>query len=107
MTPALTEIDLMGPKGRIRADDNSGSRWLSETVEGAVTLDPTFDHAGYPEFFGDALIPAVKEMAQMVLSGAESSSPPERGRDTLEIMLGALLSQDRGNTKVDLPLPRN
>ena len=107
MIPAITEIDLMGPKGRIRADDDSGSRWLSDKVEGALTLDPTFDHAGYPEFFGDALIPAVKEMAQMVLNGAESSSPPERGRDTLEIMLGALLSQDGGNIKVNLPLPRS
>ena len=106
MTPAITEVDLMGPRGRIRADDDSGSRWLSDTVEGPVTLDPTFSHPGYPEFFGDALIPAVKEMAQMILNGAESSSPPERGRDTLEIMLGALLSQDRGNIKVDLPLPR-
>ena len=107
MTPAITEIDLMGPKGRIRADDAGGSRLLSDTVEGAVTLDPSFDHPGYPEFFGDALIPAVQEMAQMVLNGAESSSPPERGRDTLEIMLGALLSQDGGNIKVTLPLPRN
>jgi len=107
MTPAITEIDLMGPKGRIRADDAGGSRLLSDTVEGAVTLDPSFDHPGYPEFFGDALIPAVQEMAQMVLNGAESSSPPERGRDTLEIMLGALLSQDGGNIKVNLPLPRN
>jgi hypothetical protein len=42
----------------------------------------------------------------MVLNDAASSSPPERGRDTLEIMLGALLSQDGGNIKVNLPLPR-
>ncbi len=106
MTPAVNEIDLMGPSGRIRLDDKSSARWLTDEVEGPLTLDPTFDHLGYPGFFGDALVPAVKEMAQMVWNGAESSSPPRRARDTLEIMLGALLSQDRGNVRVDLPLPR-
>ena len=42
----------------------------------------------------------------MVTGNAVSSSPPQRARDTLEIMLAALLSQDRGNTRVELPLPR-
>ena len=36
----------MGLKGRIRADDNSGSRLLSDTIEVAVTLDPTLEHTG-------------------------------------------------------------
>tara|TARA_B100000809_G_C14699936_1_gene373758 strand:- start:9 stop:545 length:537 start_codon:yes stop_codon:yes gene_type:complete len=107
MTPPITEIDLMGPSGRFRLDDKSGTRWLSDTVEGPLTLDPTFDHPGFPDFLGDSLMPAVKEMAQMVWNDAESSSPPRRARDTLEIMLGALLSQDRGNVRVDLPLPRS
>ena len=106
MTPAFGEIDLQGPKGRIRLDDSSSARWLSDEVEGPLTLDPTFDHPGYPEFFGDALVPAVRELAAMVTGDAVSSSPPQRGRDTLEIMLAALLSQDRGNTRVELPLPR-
>jgi len=107
MTPPITEIDLMGPSGRFRLDDESGTRWLSDTVEGPLTLDPTFDHPGFPDFLGDSLLPAVKEMAQMVWNDAESSSPPRRARDTMEIMLGALLSQDRGNVRVDLPLPRS
>ena len=107
MTPAFGEIDLQGPKGRIRLDDSSCSRWLADEVEGPLTYDPTFDHPGYPEFFGDALVPAVRELAAMVTSGAVSSSPPQRARDTLEIMLAALLSQDSGNTRVELPLPRS
>ena len=106
MTPAFNEIDLIGPSGRIRLSDSSSDRWLADEPEGELIYDPTFDHPGYPEFFGDALVPAVREMAQMIRSGAENSSPPQRARDTLQIMLAALLSQDRGNVRVDLPLPR-
>jgi len=45
-------------------------------------------------------------MAQMVWNDAPSSSPARRARNTLEIMLGALLSQAQGSAKVHLPLPR-
>ena len=106
-TPAITEIDLMGPSGRYYLADKDVTAWRTDAPEGKLTLDPSFKFPGYPEFFGDVLIPAVQEMAQMVWNGAESSSPPRRARNTLEIMMGALLSQSRDSAKVHLPLPRD
>ena len=107
LTPAFHEIDLIGPSGRVLLDDKTSKRWLADKPEGELKEDPSFNYPGYPDFFGDALIPAVKELAEMILGNAVSSSPPERARDTLEIMLAALISQDQGNTRVSLPLPRN
>jgi hypothetical protein len=59
------------------------------------------------EHFGDNLVPAVQELAHMVWHDVPSSSPPRRARDTLEILLAALLSQARGSAKIHLPLPRS
>ena len=56
--------------------------------------------------FGDDLIAPVQELARMLRENASSSSPPRRARNTLEILLGALLSQSRDCAKVSLPLPR-
>ena len=105
-TLALYEIDLIGPNGRIYCADKSVTRWLTEKYEGTPILDESFTSPGYPEFFGDSLIPSVDELADVVLNDVETSSPVRRARHTLEIMLGALKSQDGGNVKVNLPLPR-
>ena len=61
---------------------------------------------GFLENFGENLIPAVREMAQMVWHDVPSSSPAYRARHTLEILVGALLSQTQGSAKISLPLPR-
>ena len=106
-TLRLREIDLMGPSGRYCLTDSDVTAWRTEKPEGKTTLDPSFKVPGYPEFDGDALIPAVQEMAQMVWNDAENSSPPRRARNTLEIIMGALLSQSQDSAKVHLPLPRD
>lgn len=43
----------------------------------------------------------------MVREDAPSSSPPQRARDVMEIMFGALRSQAADNAKIRLPLPRD
>jgi hypothetical protein len=48
----------------------------------------------------------VQEIAQMVLHDGPNSSPPQRARNSLEIMLAALISQEQGSAKIQLPLPR-
>jgi hypothetical protein len=42
----------------------------------------------------------------MISDDVPSSSPAQRGRHTLEIMLAALKSQVEGSAKIQLPLPR-
>lgn len=107
MTPALHEIDLQGPEGRYVIDDEKTAAWRTEKVEGElIATDPPGERS-YAEYFGDNLVPAVKELAQMVLNGAPSSSPARRARDTLEILVGALVSQTRNGARVDIPLPRD
>jgi predicted dehydrogenase len=107
MTPALHEIDLQGPEGRYVLDDEKVAAWRTEKVEGApIETDPP-PARGYADYFGDNLVPAVDELARMVLDGAPSSSPARRGRDTLEILIGALISQTRDGARVAIPLPRD
>ena len=107
MTPALHEIDLQGPEGRYIIDDRKVAAWRTDEVEGEpIEVAPPGARA-YTEFFGDNLIPAVQELAQMVWNGAPSSSPARRARDTLEILVGALVSHTRNGARVSIPLPRD
>lgn len=49
---------------------------------------------------------AVMELIHVMQHGGETISPPREARKALEIILGFLASQARGNTRVDLPLRR-
>lgn len=105
-TPQIFEFDLQGPDGRFWLNDRQCMAWKTAEREGLPQEVPAPEARGYLEYFGDNLIPAVQEMAQMVWHNAPNSSPVRRGRDSLEIMLAALISQSRGSAKVELPLPR-
>ena len=105
-TPGLYEVDLMGPSGRYMVTSEGATVWKADTPEGKLSQPSRHPAGGYPSFFGDALVPAVRELAQMVWNDAPSSSPARRARDTLEIMTAALVSQTRDSAKVHLPLPR-
>lgn len=105
-TPQLFEFDLQGPGGRFWLTDSDCRAWKTDKPEGALAEAPPPTGQGYREPFGENLIPAVQELAQMIRYGAPSSSPPHRARNSLEIMLAALLSQSRDSAKIHLPLPR-
>lgn len=106
MTPAIHELDLQGPEGRYVIDDQKVDSWVTQKLEGEpVEVDPP-DARGYSDFFGDNLVPAVDELSKMVLDGVPSSSPARRGRETLEILVGALISQTQNGARVKIPLPR-
>ena len=108
MTPQFSEIDLQGPGGRYLISDAAGVRaWKTDEPEGRLTESPAPQAESCPAFLGDTLIPAVQELAQMVWNDAPSSSPPQRARNTLEILTGALVSQSQGSAKVHLPQPRD
>lgn len=107
LTPGIFEYDLQGPEGRYWLTDKQCTAWKTEQREGSPTLTTPPAGRSYINPFGANLIPAVQEMAQMVLNDAPSSSSPYRARHSLEIMLAALISQTQGSAKVQLPLPRD
>ncbi len=107
LTPQLFEYDLQGPNGRFWLTDRHCTAWKTEEKEGTPIQVPPPPGRSYADPFGANLIPAVQEMANMVLRDAPSSSSPYRGRESLEIMLAALISQTKGSAKIELPLPRD
>ena len=106
LTPQIFEYDLQGPNGRYWLTDKHCTAWKTEQREGTPIQAPPPEGRSYIDPFGANLIPAVQEMANMVLHDAPSSSPPHRARESLEIMLAALISQTNGSAKIELPLPR-
>jgi predicted dehydrogenase len=105
-TPAILEYDIQGPNGRLLVNDKGATSWVTDKPEGTLTQVEIDWNQGYHPYFGDEIVTAVREMAQMVWNDAPSSSPARRARNTLEIMLGALKSQSQDSAKVQLPLPR-
>ena len=106
-TPSGLEFELLGPNGRFRLNDSHCLAWKSDQPEGSAEQAPAPHGASYGDFFGDSLIMPVQEIAQMIYNDVPSSSPPRRALNTLEILLGALISQSRDSEKVYLPLPRD
>ena len=106
LTPQLFEFDLQGPEGRIVVSDQHRQVWTTSEAQGSLVPVSSETGSAYPAPFGDALVPAVEELAGMIEGKAGSSSPARRARHTLEIMLAALHSQAGGNARIDLPLPR-
>ena len=104
--PGIFEFDLQGPGGRYWLTDRSCLAWTTEQPAGQPVEAPPPQERGYATPFGKNLIPAIRELAQMIRHDAPGSSPAYRGRHTLEIMLAALLSQAQGSAKIPLPLPR-
>lgn len=107
MTPAIFEFDLQGPGGRYWLTDNNCKAWKTDKPEGTPAEVAPPEGRGYIPNFGENLIPAVQEIAQMVLNDGPNSSPAHRARYSLEIMQAALISQSQGSAKIHLPLPRS
>ena len=103
-TPQIFEFDLQGPQGRYWLNDKHCMAWKTDQPGGLGVAIAAPEGRGYADPFGENLIPAVEELAQMVWHDTPSSSPVYRGRDTLEIMLAALLSQTQDSAKIYLPL---
>lgn len=106
-TPAIVEVDLLGPGGRYVLTQDGGSAWRTDAPEGPPREVAVPWTTAAAADLGENLIPAVRELARMVRDDAPSSSPPQRARDVMEIMFGALRSQAEGNAKIHLPLPRD
>ena len=51
--------------------------------------------------------PGVQELVRLIDEGGEPVSPGKAAHKVVEIMIGFLESQRRGNAKVTIPVPRN
>jgi len=103
-TPKASRVEIVGTTGHINVD-GGGARILRG------------DHRGYesepidvPEWPVVGIPAGVRELLHVLddsdLESKNVSCTGEEGRWVLEVMLGFLASQQRGNARVDLPLVR-
>lgn len=106
-TPATgVEVDLLGTHGRITVGDSGTRAWTCEGEEGRLVPVPVTWRQGIDSGLGPRLVPAVDHLIKMVREDVPASSPPRAARDVLEIIFGALHSQQQGMVPVQLPMPR-
>ena len=90
-------VELTGTEGWIFVDENNTEICTSA---GSRIVPPSqltcFDGAA-----------AVREIIHCIENGGETISPPREARKTLEIILGFLASQKKGNVRIDFPLDEN
>ena len=102
-TPAMgVQLDLLGTRGRIIVGDSETRAWQSADEEGPLTPREVTWHQGISGGLGQRLVPAVDHMIKVVRDGVPPDSPPRAARDVLEIIYGALRSQQQGMVPVKL-----
>jgi len=123
-THAGSSFDLLGTEGRIFINDTEARLWTIDSTSKALVGRPL--RAGYQMKTG--ILAAIEELIDLMehgergdrsgsgggrsgestagrtMVGREGVSPGREARKTLEIILGMLTSQARGNVRVDLPL---
>lgn len=96
LTPE-TGFHLIGTEGSIWVDDQG----VALTTDGATKRIPC-----EPRTISNASS-AIREIIAGIELGTPVISPPREARKTLEIILGFLASQKRGNARIDFPLDEN
>ena len=93
MTPRRG-FELTGTKGWIWSDDQRAEIGTDAGIRHLSSRPHTYSD-------GPALI---RDLIHEMETGTQTISPPREARKTLEIILGFLASQKRGNSRVDFPL---
>jgi predicted dehydrogenase len=99
-TPGGSSFDLLGTEGRIFINDTEARLWTVDSSSKALVERPL--RAGSQMKTG--ILAAIEELINWIENGERGVSPGREARKTLEIILGMLASQARGNVRVDLPL---
>ena len=87
-------FELIGTEGWIWTDDRRAEIGTADGVRHLSSRQLTYSDT-----------PAViRELINAVESGGQTVSPPREARKTLEIILGFMASQKRGNARIDFPL---
>lgn len=99
-TLANVEWDVVGATGRVRISGTVAELWTLEAGTGQQVSRP------FPAnmVMKGGLLNAFEELIQVMEQGGETRSTPRAARQTVEILLAMLASQQAGNTLVALPL---
>ena len=96
-TPGGFRLEIVGSEGCILASGEN-----AEIIKGDSREDIQ------PDEWPVTGIPAgVMELVQLLDEGGEPISPGREAMKTVEIMIGFLKSQQKGNSKVNIPVPRS
>jgi UDP-N-acetyl-2-amino-2-deoxyglucuronate dehydrogenase len=97
-TPSGGGVEIVGTEGRILIrDKGSATLFKGDQIE---TIEP-------PSWPVEAIPAGMQELVRVVDQGGEPSAPGRTGLTVVEIIMGFLESQRRGNVRVNLPLARN
>jgi predicted dehydrogenase len=97
MTGVVREWELFGTEGRIIVNDKHAEL---ETAAGKKKIDcPHHMLVDSPS--------AIRELIDVIENGGETCSPPRQARRVLEVLLGFMASQKKGNVRIDFPLDEN
>jgi predicted dehydrogenase len=94
-TPTLFELDVLGTRGRIRIDDRTADLW--QTSDDGVSSRQPFPRSS-ARLTGVAA--GLAEVISALKTGAPVSSTGSDGLRALQILIGMLESQRRGNSPV-------
>ena len=86
--------ELFGTEGCITVNDKHAE---IETANGVRKIDcPQYTRSDSPA--------AILELIHVIENGGETCSPPRQARQVLEVLLGFMASQKKGNVRIDFPL---
>ncbi len=96
-TPSGSRSEIVGSDGYILINDRKAEIYKGDSRE-EIQPEP-WPKVGIPA--------AIEELVQLLESSGEPISPGREALKTVEIMIGFLESQRRGNAKVTIPVPRD
>ncbi len=95
-TPVGTRLEIVGTDGYIIISNKAATLFTGDRAE--VVEPPVWPVEGIPA--------GMRELVDVVARGGPLTAPGRTGHVVVEIIMGFLESQRRGNARVDLPLPR-
>jgi hypothetical protein len=90
-------LEIVGTDGYVLINDQKGEVYKGNTNE--VIQPDSWSITGIPA--------GIVELVELLEKGGEPISPGREAMKTVEIMIGFLESQRQGNSKVNIPVPRN
>ena len=90
-------IEIIGETGRLEIGRNTVALWHEEGQ---------YEWLGPPSHMKTDIPACIEELIRVMEKGGELISPGQEGKKVVEIIVGFLKSQERGNVRVDLPLPK-
>lgn len=95
-TPSGFRLEIVGTTGYILIDGQKATIYKGDTVE--PVNPPEWPVVGIPA--------GIQELVRLLDEGGEPVSPGREAHKVVEIIIGFLESQRRGNVKVIMPIPR-